>query len=113
MVIPAHNEALQLSRVFETMPDFVDKIVVVDDCSNDDTAATVRRYQTANDRIILLQHSTNQGCGGALATGYKWARDNAIDVAVRMDGDGQMNPNDLPAILDPVVEERADYCKGS
>ena len=113
VVIPAHNESSQLGRVFDTMPPFVDKIVIVDDCSTDDTVDMVRRYQENNQRVVLLQHEVNQGCGGALATGYKWARDNTMDVAVRMDGDGQMNPDDLPKILDPVVEERTDYCKGN
>ncbi len=113
IVIPAHNESAQIGSVFKTMPSFVDKILVVDDCSTDNTAETVRQYQLEDERIVLLLHETNQGCGGALATGYKWARDNGMDVAVRMDGDGQMNPADLPAILDPVVEDRTDYCKGN
>ena len=113
VVIPAHNEASQLGHVFETMPAFVDKIVVVDDCSTDDTVSTVRDHQKDNPKVVLLQHQENQGCGGALATGYIWARDGEMDVAVRMDGDGQMNPDDLTTILDPIVEERADYCKGN
>ncbi len=93
VVIPAHNEAHQIGRVIETMPAFVDKIVVVDDCSIDDTVSVVAHHQKENPQVILLKHSVNQGCGGALATGYKWARDNGMDVAVRMDGDGQMNPD--------------------
>ncbi len=66
-----------------------------------------------NNKIILLKHEINQGCGGALATGYKWARDNDVDIAVRMDGDGQMNPDDLISLLKPVAEGRADYSKGN
>jgi len=65
------------------------------------------------DKIVLIKHTINQGCGGALATGYKWARDNDFDLAVRMDGDGQMNPADLPALLDPVADGLADYAKGN
>ncbi|MFH0925184.1 MAG: glycosyltransferase [bacterium] len=57
-----------------------------------------------SQRIVLIQHEINQGVGGAIATGYKWARDNDFNLAVIMDGDGQMNPNDLPALLDPVTE---------
>jgi len=113
IVIPAHNEATQVGTVIDTMPDFVDRIVIVDDVSNDNTAEVVRQYQQSNDKIILLQHEKNQGCGGSLSTGYKWARDNDYDVAVRMDGDAQMAPEDLPALLDPVVEDRADYSKGN
>jgi glycosyltransferase involved in cell wall biosynthesis len=51
--------------------------------------------------------------GGAIATGYKWCRDQEIDVAVVMAGDNQMDPADLPAILDPVVQDKADYSKGN
>jgi glycosyltransferase involved in cell wall biosynthesis len=62
---------------------------------------------------VLLRHDENEGCGGALATGYIWARDNGMDIAVRMDGDGQMCPDDLPALLEPVARGMADYAKGN
>jgi len=112
-VIPAYNEASQIGGVLDTIPDFVDKIVVVDDASPDDTSDVVGQYQKHHSRIVLLRHAMNQGCGGALATGFIWARDNGMDIAVRMDGDGQMNPDDLPALLDPVSRGTADYAKGN
>ena len=112
-MIPAYNEASQIGGVLDTIPDFVDKIVVVDDASPDDTSDVVGQYQKHHSRIVLLRHSMNQGCGGALATGFIWARDNGMDIAVRMDGDGQMNPDDLPALLDPVSRGTADYAKGN
>jgi len=113
VVIPAYNEASQIGGVLDTIPDFVDKIVVVDDASPDDTSDVVGQYQKHHSRIVLLRHAMNQGCGGALATGFIWARDNGMDIAVRMDGDGQMNPDDLPALLDPVSRGTADYAKGN
>ncbi|MGO9145663.1 MAG: glycosyltransferase family 2 protein [Desulfomonilia bacterium] len=113
VVIPAHNESQQLPKVIESMPRFVDKIVIVDDVSTDNTFEIVERYKVSNNKIILLRHEKNQGCGGSLATGYKWAKDNNYDVAVRMDGDGQMDPEDLLSIITPVVEDRADYSKGN
>lgn len=113
VVIPAHNEASQIGGVIRTMPSYVDRIVIVDDASTDNTSAVVEKERMTDDRVLLLRHDTNQGCGGSLATGYKWARDNDYDVAVRMDGDGQMDPDDLHALLEPVVEGRADYAKGN
>ena len=113
VVIPAFNEETQIRRTIETIPDFVDDIIVVDDCSQDSTADIVKMFATNNNRIILIRHEKNQGCGGAMATGYKWARDNDIDIAVRMDADGQMDPVDMPDLLDPVVENRTDYTKGN
>src|SRR6056297_2516029 len=100
-VIPAHNEETQIGRVIETMPDYVDLMIIIDDQSADKTIQIVRKYQEESDRIELIEHETNKGVGGAIATGYKYARDNNFDVTVVMAGDGQMNPDDLPAILDP------------
>jgi len=51
--------------------------------------------------------------GGAIATGYEWCRDHGGDVAVVMAGDAQMDPADLPVLLDPVVAREADYAKGN
>jgi len=112
-VIPAYNEASQLGKVIETMPDYIDQLVVIDDASQDGTALAVKKYQAHNEKIILIEHQINQGVGGAIASGYKWARDNGIDIAVVMAGDGQMDPLDLPALLDPVVNEGVDYAKGN
>jgi glycosyltransferase involved in cell wall biosynthesis len=112
-VVPAYNEELLLKRVVETMPGFVDHIVVVDDKSTDNTANEALRLKQQDDRVVLLSHQVNQGVGGAIATGYKWARDNEIDMAVVMAGDGQMDPADLPALCDLVAEQDVDYAKGN
>jgi glycosyltransferase involved in cell wall biosynthesis len=114
VVIPAYNEEYLVGVTIDGIPEFVDKIVVVDDCSQDETAARIQeRANQQPDRVILLRHEQNQGVGGAIATGYKYCRDQEIDVAVVMAGDNQMDPDDLPAILDPVVQDKADYSKGN
>ncbi len=61
----------------------------------------------------MIQHEKNRGVGGAIASGYKWARDHKMDVTAVMAGDGQMDPADLESIIKPVVEGRADYTKGN
>jgi glycosyltransferase involved in cell wall biosynthesis len=117
VVVPAHNESTQIGMVIETMPTYVDHIVIVDDKSTDDTVAVVKRYIRNNSQtgipIVLIEHEQNQGVGGAIATGYKWARDHEIDVTAIMAGDGQMDPNDLVSVVEPVVSGRADYSKGN
>jgi glycosyltransferase involved in cell wall biosynthesis len=114
VVVPAYNEEKLIGRVIETMPDYVDKVVVVDDKSTDRTGEIVRQAaQQANGRLILIEHEKNQGVGGAIATGYKWARDNQMDVTAVMAGDAQMDPADLPNLLDPVVTGQVDYAKGN
>lgn len=113
-VVPAYNEELLIGRVVETMPDLVDHIVIVNDCSPDNTAATVEEYTRMQpDRVHLINHKVNQGVGGAIATGYEWCRDQGIDIAVVMAGDAQMDPGDLPDLLDPVVANEVDYAKGN
>jgi glycosyltransferase involved in cell wall biosynthesis len=96
------------------MPGYVDKIVVVDDKSTDRTAEIVRNAANkSKGRVVLIQHEENQGVGGAIVSGYKWARDNQMFATVVMAGDAQMDPDDLPNLLDPVVTGQIDYAKGN
>jgi glycosyltransferase involved in cell wall biosynthesis len=114
VVVPAYNEESLIGRVIQTMPDFVDRIIVVNDASTDNTADTVRDLAARQpDRVILIDLKTNQGVGGAIAEGYKCARDHELDLTAVMAGDAQMDPADLPSLLDPVVEGKADYTKGN
>jgi glycosyltransferase involved in cell wall biosynthesis len=111
VVIPCYNEERQITGVINSIPDIIDKIVVIDDKSRDKTVDVLRKFKDSNARIVLIEHDKNLGVGGAMASGYKWSRDNGIDVAVRMDGDGQMDPAHLPLLLDPVVSGEVDYTK--
>ncbi|MCD4741996.1 MAG: glycosyltransferase family 2 protein [Desulfobacteraceae bacterium] len=113
VVIPCYNEETQIQSVIETMPEYVDKIVIIDDLSKDRTLEIVREISKYNDQIFIIEHNRNCGVGGAIASGYNFARDKKFDVAVVMAGDGQMNPNDMAALLDPVVDGKADYSKGN
>lgn len=113
VVVPAYNEETQIKMVTDTMPEVVDYIVIINDKSTDRTREVVEKEAQKNNKIILINHEVNQGVGGAIATGYKWSRDNNIDIAVVMAGDAQMDPNDLPNILDPVADGEVDYSKGN
>src|SRR4030067_1936151 len=109
--IPAYHEEKLIGRVLKGIPTFVDHIVVVDDASRDHTGEIVKSHQTEEPRIIYIQHAKNEGVGGAITTGYKWARDNEIDISVVMAGDAQMDPQERPRLLDPVVDGEVDYSK--
>jgi len=114
VVVPTYNEQKLIGRVLETMPELVDKIIIVDDASKDNTVGEVKKFEEAlGKRLILLEHKKNQGVGGAIVTGYKWARDNNMDVTAVMAGDAQMDPTDLLQLLNPVVDGQADYAKGN
>ncbi len=111
VVVPAYKEETQIGKVIDTMPDYIDKIVIIDDLSKDKTVEIVKEYIKTNNKVVLIEHEVNQGVGGAIASGYKWARDNDFDIAVVMAGDGQMDPNELPRVIGPVAEGKTDYTK--
>jgi len=114
VVVPAYNEENLIARVIETMPEFVDKIVIVDDKSSDKTVEVVNGYASRQkEKIVLIEHPQNAGVGAAIVTGYKWARDNRMDATAVMAGDAQMDPEDLPSLLEPVVTGQVDYAKGN
>ena len=113
-VVCAYNEQKLIGRVIETIPGFVDRIYVIDDCSEDSTSQRVSEYLAdLGGKLTLTRHEENQGVGGAIATGYKKALEDDMDAAVVMAGDAQMDPRDLPALLDPVVAGDVDYSKGN
>jgi len=113
VVVPCFNEEAQIHKVLTTLPGYVTAICVIDDCSTDATLKIVEEYKGKDSRIHLIRHDVNQGVGGAIATGYKWARDQNCDVAVVMAGDAQMSPSDLPNLLKPIFLDQVDYTKGN
>jgi glycosyltransferase involved in cell wall biosynthesis len=110
VVVPAYNEARHIGRTLHGIPSYVDKIVVVDDGSRDDTASQV--LLRSDPRVTLLRHAANRGVGQALSTGYARAFQDGADIVAVMAGDGQMHPDDLERLLAPLVEGAADYVKG-
>ncbi len=114
VVVPAYNEERMLRSVVESMPSFVDHIIVVDDCSQDRTAAVLNELaESMAPRLIPIFHERNQGVGATIVTGYKWARDQEIDVTAVMAGDGQMDPAQLESLIRPILAGQADYVKGN
>ncbi|WP_104199836.1 glycosyltransferase family 2 protein [Cryobacterium sp. Y29] len=110
-VVPAYKEEKMIATVISTMPDFVDFIVIVDDCSPDHTSAVVNLI--ADERVTLIRHEVNQGVGGAIVTGHKAAMALGADVNVIMAGDAQMDPNHLPALLDKVTRDGYGFAKAN
>jgi glycosyltransferase involved in cell wall biosynthesis len=111
VVVPAYNEEKLIGRVISGMPEFVDRIIVVDDASVDGTAQAVRNRNAP--KVNMLQHFTRRGVGASIRTGYEEALKKKADVIAVMAGDGQMAPEDLHRIIEPVARGRADYVKGN
>jgi glycosyltransferase involved in cell wall biosynthesis len=110
-VVPAYREQEHIASVIQTMPDIVDHIVIVDDASPDATAERAR--EAADDRTVVLSLEKNQGVGGAILAGHRRALELGADVCVVMAGDGQMDPQYLPALLDPIASGRAQFTKAN
>ncbi len=110
VVVPAYNESRLVARTVRSVPPWIDRVVVVDDGSQDDTAAQAQAC--GPERVRVVRHDRNRGVGAAIVTGYRAAFEEGTDVAVVMAGDAQMDPSDLEALLEPLVEGRADYVKG-
>jgi len=113
VVVPAFNEGELIRRVLESMPSFVDRIIVIDDESKDSTAREVQGCQARDARVSLVRHNHNQGVGKAIVTGYRRALEEGLDVIAVMAGDGQMHPDDLLTVVMPVVRGEVDYTKGN
>jgi glycosyltransferase involved in cell wall biosynthesis len=111
VVIPAFNEEAAVAPVVRSVPGFVDHVLVVDDASRDGTFR--RAARSKRRQLEVLRHPDNRGVGAALRTGYQRALGLGADVATVMAGDGQMDPADLPRLLDPIAAGTADYAKGN
>jgi hypothetical protein len=111
VVIPAFRVAAALPRVIAGLPPWVAHVVVVDDASPDDVPGAIAA--AADPRVELVRRATNGGVGAAVKDGYRRALALGADLVVKMDGDDQMDPAELPRLLEPLCAGRADYTKGN
>ena len=111
VVVPAFREANHIARVIESMPAAVDLVFVVDDSSPDDTYAVA--VAASDERTHVTRHEVNLGVGGAIVTGHRLALEHGADVSVVMAGDGQMDPDYLPALLDPIADDGYGFAKAN
>jgi len=113
VVVPAYNEELLVRSTLEGIPAFVDRIYAINDGSADSTYDIIVQRSKEDERVVPIDHKVNRGVGAALITGYKRSMKDGMDITAVMAGDDQMDPRYLPALLDPIVEGRADYSKGN
>ena len=107
IITPAYNEELTVGSVVALARKYGD-VLVVDDGSHDRTSEIAQ-----NAGALVLRHETNRGKGEALRTGFKYALLKGYDVVVTLDADGQHNPDEIPVLLEPIVNGKADLVIGS
>ncbi|HWG56612.1 MAG TPA: glycosyltransferase family 2 protein [Gaiellaceae bacterium] len=111
VVVPAHNEERLVATTIAGIPDFVDRVLVVDDASTDGTAAAVTAAGEA--RVRLVSRERNGGVGAAIVSGYEAALAEGLDVVCVMAADNQMDPADLRTLVEPVARGEVDYAKAN
>ena len=111
VVIPAFNEEERIQRTVASIPSYVDWVLVVDDASTDETAG---RASTISKRgLEVLRHQANGGVGAAILTGYRRALCLRAELIAVMAGDNQMDPRDLPDLLNACAKKNVGYAKGN
>ncbi|HEX3694492.1 MAG TPA: glycosyltransferase family 2 protein [Polyangia bacterium] len=111
VAIPAYRAESTIGKVIATLPSLVDHIVVVDDASPDGLA---KQLEAIDDpRLTVVRHGRNGGVGAAMKTAFERCLELNVDVVVKMDADGQMDPAALPALLDALIDTGCDYAKGN
>jgi glycosyltransferase involved in cell wall biosynthesis len=112
VVIPSYKVCDHILGVIAGIGPEVDRIYIVDDCCPDGSGDLVKD-QCTDERITIIRHSSNRGVGGAVMTGYKAAIADGMDILVKVDGDGQMDPALIPEFVAPIAAGEADYTKGN
>ncbi|MEY4990518.1 MAG: hypothetical protein RIS08_744 [Actinomycetota bacterium] len=112
MVIPAYKVEKHVLDLLTRIGPEVDRIWVVDDACPNGSGELVKK-KSKDRRVSVIFNQVNKGVGGAVVAGYKAAFSAGADVVVKMDGDGQMFPEDLPKLVKPILIGEADYTKGN
>ncbi len=112
-VVPAYRVEREIEGVLRALPRYVKQVIVVDDASTDGTAGVVAALAQRDRRLTLIRHERNRGVGGAVQTGFERALGLGAQIVVKVDGDGQMDTDNLPDLLLPLIRGQADYTKGN
>jgi glycosyltransferase involved in cell wall biosynthesis len=112
VVIPCFRVRSRILWVLDRIDDTVETIYVVDDCCPEQSGQYVQQ-EGRDPRIRVLFNATNQGVGGAVTAGMAAAIQDGMDVLIKVDGDGQMDPTLIPLFVKPILEGDADVTKGN
>lgn len=113
IIIPCYNVRSKISEVLLNIPDFIQGIIAVDDCSLDDTKDQIIAASKKDNRVKYLYNEKNLGVGGSVINGFNYAYQCGFDILIKMDGDGQMDPKYLPDLIQPIINDGFDFSKGN
>ena len=112
VVVPSYKVRTHVLDVIARVPPLVERIYVIDDKCPQQSGQFVQE-QCTDSRVRVIFHEENQGVGGAVRTGYRAALEEGMDIVVKVDGDGQMDPALIPHFTRSIERGRADYTKGN
>jgi len=112
VVIPCFQVAEPVLALLGQIPERVERIYCVDDACPQFSGDSILKA-CDDPRVRVLHHETNQGVGGAMITGYRAALEDGMDIVVKLDGDGQMDPALIPRLVKMLETGESDYCKGN
>jgi len=112
VVVPCYRVRDTILDVIERIPENVDTVICVDDSCPEGAGDFIER-ECQDPRVVVIHNPKNLGVGGAMITGYQAALARGLDIVVKIDGDGQMDPAILSDFVDPLIEGLADYTKGN
>lgn len=102
VVIPCYNVSKHIEKVVNGLPSEIDYIITVNDCSTDETLSILENLSATNQKIHVINHSLNQGVGGAMISGYKKSLELNATITIKMDGDGQMDAANIQKLIQPL-----------
>ena len=111
-ILPCYKSKKFLPGVVANFGDEVERIYLVDDACPEQTVSSFMASNT-DPRVKPIYLSQNSGVGGAVMAGYREALDDGMDVMIKVDSDGQMDPRYIPVLVSPILRGRADYTKGN
>jgi len=110
-VIPAYNESNTIVHIIQEVLTYCSKIVVVNDCSTDETKELLEKLN--NDKVEIIHNIKNLGIGGSMKLGFKRALKTNPDIVIKIDADGQHKPSDIPFFVDKLINEDLSLVKGN
>jgi glycosyltransferase involved in cell wall biosynthesis len=113
VAVPAYNEEPLIGETLKGIPDYIDRIYVCNDASRDRTKEVVEKLMNCDKRIFLINNEKNTGVGGSIIKCHNKGLEDGMDLMAVFAGDNQMDPVELPKLLDPIIDRRADYTKGN